>query len=146
MAAKFPPAGLRRLALPSALSPGLRESIVPPEHGGKGRGPEGDRATERLRVHAEPCPGVRGNTHGLPGGLHTTLFLTLSAGAASGGVETSLERPPLSCWALPGGSVSRRRVEVSLSLSLHSHRGGAFFPYFIQRFHVNCKPRFYRGS
>lgn len=34
------------------------------------------------------CPGVSGNTHGLPGGFHTTLFPTLCVDASFEGVET----------------------------------------------------------
>lgn len=83
---------------------------------------------ETPRVHPGPCPGGRGKTHGLPEGFHTTLFPTLCVGASSEGVETGLESPPLCCSALPGGSVSCRRVEVSLSLPLHSQGGEAFFP------------------
>lgn len=142
MAAKSPPAELRRLSLPTlgAGAPRLpraqggREGTVPPK-GGKG-----------LRGHghdAGPCHGVSGNT---PGGLRTVLLPTLCR-CFLRGCRNRFGEPPLCCWALPGGSVSAVVSRVSPPFTFFTFTlRRSVFPYFIQGFHVNCKPRFYRGS
>lgn len=62
------------------------------------------------------------------GSLHNFISNTLCRCFLRGCRSWFGKTAPAYCWALPGGSVCRRRVEVSLSLSLHSHGGGAFFP------------------
>lgn len=148
MAAKSPPAGLRRLSLRTAHTCGCG---IPAAQGrGKGSshqssGTCGDTAVGTLRVHAGPCPGVLGNRRGLPGGLHTTLFPSPCVGASSEGRKWLGKTAPVLL-----GSAGRQRFSPSCRglpfafFTLSRRRN--VFPYFIQWSHVNCKPRFYRGS
>lgn len=85
------------------------------------RGPVGTRPWGHCAYTRNSVPACGGTGVGCPEDS-AQLYFHHSVSVHLPRVESGLERPPPCC------SVSRRRVEVSLSLSLHSHGGGAFFP------------------